>query len=284
MKLRMISYGYEMINGVLNVLEEEANIVLEIFRRYGEGETLKGIADDLTERKIIFFQDKCVWNKNMIARMIENRRYIGADGYPRIISDEDYERIYNLKDKKGVKKSVCSTEIEYLRGISVCAQCGSKLYRHGTWSVREKWFCPFGCKTDIYVGDKELTTGIQNALKHAKMDSSILDKHSDSNTYHPTLEIIRSDKDIDRMIDQSNVQFTAVKKLIFQCVEKKFICCTENKSEVYTDYVLKCFDEWNPVDGVDIDFMRKVVDRVFLEKDGSVIIKMINEAEIKGVI
>ena len=92
MALRMISYGYKMVNGILTVNDEEARVVVEIFRRYGAGEILKAIADDLTERGVIFYQEKNVWNKNMIARIIENKKYIGEDGYPAIVSDEDYER------------------------------------------------------------------------------------------------------------------------------------------------------------------------------------------------
>ena len=83
MALRMISYGYKMVNGILTVNDEEARVVVEIFQRYGAGEILKAIADDLTERGVIFYQEKNVWNKNMIARIIENKKYIGEDGYSR---------------------------------------------------------------------------------------------------------------------------------------------------------------------------------------------------------
>jgi len=70
MALRMISYGYKMVNGILTVNDEEARVVVEIFQRYGAGEILKAIADDLTERGVIFYQEKNVWNKNMIARIL----------------------------------------------------------------------------------------------------------------------------------------------------------------------------------------------------------------------
>ncbi len=178
MALRMISYGYKMVNGILTVNDEEARVVVEIFQRYGAGEILKAIADDLTERGVIFYQEKNVWNKNMIARIIENKKYIGEDGYPAIVSDEDYERAYNLKSQKGVKNNhpaiisketfkLVQAEIarrsskrktsdlsiteqgKYsgkfaLTEILVCGECGSP-YRRKTWVIKgEKkrvWRC-----------------------------------------------------------------------------------------------------------------------------------------------
>ena len=58
MALRMINYGYEMINGLPSIVNEEAEIVKEIFRRYGEGDILLAIATDLTERGVVFYKEK----------------------------------------------------------------------------------------------------------------------------------------------------------------------------------------------------------------------------------
>ena len=225
MALRMISYGYKMVNGILTVNDEEARVVVEIFRRYGAGEILKAIADDLTERGVIFYQEKNVWNKNMIARIIENKKYIGEDGYPAIVSDEDYERAYNLKSQKGVKKVEYSPEVEYLKDTIVCSQCGKKLYRHATWSKREKWFCTNGCKNDIYIGDQEIFDAITDAFVKAKSNPKSVENEGKVDTYNPSLAIVRQNNEINRLMDQSKVQFQAVKKLILQCVEMKFECC-----------------------------------------------------------
>lgn len=282
MALRMISFGYKMINGVLEVAEEEERIVVEIFQRYGAGEILKTIADDLTKRQIVFYQEKTVWNKKMIARIIGNRRYIGEGGYPRIVNDEDFERANKLKSQKGVKKVVYSEEVEYLKDALVCAQCGHKIYRHPTWSLREKWFCTAGCKNDIYIGDKELTCGILNALTNAKAEQSCLEICGTSDTYHPSVEVVRENKEINRLIDQPNVQFQAVKKLIFQCAEKKFMCCSDNMADAHTRYIQQCFAEWEVSDTLNVAFMNKVAEQISLEKDGAVTITLINKAEIKG--
>lgn len=53
---RMISFGYGFVDGKLSVIAEEAEIVKGIFSDYTNGKILKEIADDLTTRKVDFFQ------------------------------------------------------------------------------------------------------------------------------------------------------------------------------------------------------------------------------------
>ena len=77
---RMISFGYGYKDGKLIVVESEAEIVKSIFTDYINGKILKEIADELTIKGIDFFNGKCCWNKNMVFRIIENKKYIGIPG------------------------------------------------------------------------------------------------------------------------------------------------------------------------------------------------------------
>ena len=78
-----------------------------------------------------------------------------------------------------------------------------------------------------------------------------------------------------------NVQFQAVKKLILQCVEMKFVCCSENKSESHTVYIKEGLKRWNTDEAV-LPLMKKIVDAISLEKDGSITITLINQTKIIG--
>ena len=279
---RMICFGYEMTNGTLCVAEEEATVVTEIFQRYGSGEVMKDIADDLTRRGIAFSPEKSVWNKPMLARMLENRKYIGENNYPRVVSDALFERANALKDQKGNKKGVYNAETTYLKNVLICAQCGHKAYRHANWGVREKWICPAGCKTDTYVGDMELSQEVLNALMRTKQDPDILTVCIEKTSYHPDMEVMRQTKEIHRLMDQSDIQFQTLKKLILQCADMKFQCCSDNRADAHTEYVQRCFVEWSAGASLDVEFMKKVVDHIALNKDGTVTITLINKAEITG--
>ena len=117
MSLRHIPYGYRIEKGMPVIVPEEAEIVSRIFHRYDDGETLLAVADSLTEQQIDYYEGKRQWNKNMIARILENRKYIGEETYPPIVSRQLFDAVNRDKNQKGAHKLEGTAEIEYLRGV-----------------------------------------------------------------------------------------------------------------------------------------------------------------------
>lgn len=104
MKNRMYSYGYGCVNGQLAVIPEEAVVVKKVFSDYISGKIMREIADELTATNVEFYCGKTVWNKGMIFRILENRKYIGEDLYPSIIDLATYEKANGVKQSKGWRK------------------------------------------------------------------------------------------------------------------------------------------------------------------------------------
>ena len=96
LKNRNIPFGYCVINGKYAINEIEAQAVREIFENYINGKSLKTIA---AEMKIPYNSGKAAWNKNMVARVLENRKYIGENNYPRIVSDEEFNSATQIKSE-----------------------------------------------------------------------------------------------------------------------------------------------------------------------------------------
>ena len=80
---------------------EKAPLVIEMFRRYAGGESITDIIEDLNARGIRTSQGNR-FNKNSLARIFANRRYIGEyaykdvvipDAIPAIISKDVFERV-----------------------------------------------------------------------------------------------------------------------------------------------------------------------------------------------
>lgn len=282
MASRMINYGYKMKNGSVEIMEGEAIIVREIFERYSKGETLKSIADSLTKRGEIFYKEKSIWNKSMISRIIQNERYTGKDNYPTIVTNKVFENANTLKEKKSSLKSTYSAEIEYLKKTTVCGKCGNRVYRRIEWGRKENWGCSHGCTKGIYIDDIELIGAIQNALRKTKERIINIVVDSTIQEYNPSLDVLRQNNEINRIIDQPEIKFESIKEMILKLAEIKFGCCVENKSKSHTEYVIGCFEQWKPNDLIDIDFMNKIVECVLLEQDGSITVKLINDKKIKG--
>ena len=84
---RKLPFGYEIRRGEIKIRQEEEAVVVGVFQRYNNGASYREIVDWLKTQDVRYLPDK-IWNKNMVARILEDHRYIGEKDYPAIVSAE----------------------------------------------------------------------------------------------------------------------------------------------------------------------------------------------------
>lgn len=280
MKLRTILYGYEMKNGYMEVIESEATVVRNIFALYIEGKSLKEIAETLTEQGIVYYLEKNKWNKNMVSRIIDNLNYVGNDDYPSIISSSDFELATLRKNKMGGTRVALSSVTSLIKSKTVCSQCGKKLRRINKWSSREKWICPNSCKIDAYFGDKEIFDGTLDVINQVIQSPELLAVDTTSEKYEPTLEIIRQEKEIERMMEQSKIEFCVISNLVLKCASQKYECCSFDKSSALTDELMDKFEDLPMLRKLENYLLETTIEQITINREGSLIVEFINGAEI----
>lgn len=92
-------FGYTMKCGRYVVCNSEADIIKSIFTMYAHGKSFSEIADALRIRSIAY-SNECLWNKNIIARILEDSRYIGHNGYPPIVSEQEFYSAARIRKAK----------------------------------------------------------------------------------------------------------------------------------------------------------------------------------------
>ena len=280
MKLRTILYGYEMKNGQMAVVDSEAAVVRSIFALYIEGKSLKEIAQGLTEQGVTYYLEKNEWNKNMVSRILDNPNYVGEGEYPSIISKADFELATKRKSKMGGTQTELPAITTLIKSKTVCAQCGRKMGRINKWRSREKWVCPNSCKVDMYYGDRELFGGTLAVLNQAVQSPELLTTVSSAAEYEPTLEITRQEKEIERMMEQSGIEFGVISKMALQCVAQKYECCPFDKSLALTEALMERFGSMMMLHELDDDLIMTTVRKISINRDGSLTVEFINGSEI----
>ena len=96
---RKLPFGYQMRMGEIVRNEPEANTVQDIFLQYTLGASLKEIAEQMSKTGPSYDEGKS-WNKNMVARILENAKYIGADSYPRLVDINLFEAAAEKRQTK----------------------------------------------------------------------------------------------------------------------------------------------------------------------------------------
>ena len=92
-------FGYRMVMGEIVRNEPEAKAVQDIFLQYTLGASLKEIAEQMSRTGPAYDVGKA-WNKNMVARILENSKYTGADGYPMIVDIKLFELAAEKRQSK----------------------------------------------------------------------------------------------------------------------------------------------------------------------------------------
>ena len=87
---RKLPFGYQMRMGEIVRSEPEAKAVQDIFLQYTLGASLKEIAEQMRKTGPTYDVGKS-WNKNMIARILENFKYTGTDSYPKLVDIKLFE-------------------------------------------------------------------------------------------------------------------------------------------------------------------------------------------------
>lgn len=82
-------FGYKMEFGEIVPQPQEAETVRSIYLQYLAGVSFKQLAERLQTEDVPYDGDK-PWNKNMVARILEDDRYIGEKHFPVLIPTEQF--------------------------------------------------------------------------------------------------------------------------------------------------------------------------------------------------
>ena len=283
MELRTILYGYRKEYRSYYIVPEEAKTVRRIFADYISGKSLKSIADALTKEKVVYYQDKTTWTKSAVSRIIENAHYAGDFEYPAIISKEDFETAFDRKNSRGGTREKDTEKIAWLKGRMRCGVCGRRVTRIRHYSYnRERWICVDGCKTEMYVDDEILDGKLLSVLQKITENPSLLEYGAtDGEESEMSLNVIRNEREIDRMIEQKNPAFQPLKKAIYENAAKRFDECRMDYSGAVTATLQAYVKQLSVTDELDFDMLKRLVIEITLHKHGNVSVRFLNHKTVE---
>lgn len=91
-------FGYKMELGEMVPHPREAETVRNIYLKYLAGASFKALTEELREQNVPYDTDK-PWNKNMVARILEDSRYAGTDRFPALIQWEQFAAVQERREQ-----------------------------------------------------------------------------------------------------------------------------------------------------------------------------------------
>ena len=284
-KNRVIPFGYCMKNGEITTNPKEVYAVSTIFREYLNGSSLLQIAKLMESEKIRYTEDSDRWNKNMVKRIIENEKYLGTDKYPQIIDEETFKTANEKRVRKATTFNSICDDLQGIRKVTYCLECGEKLFRKTNGKGREYWNCgnPDCFKYEYRLTDQMIIGAVLTVLNTAIANPSLIENSGEISVYSPTVDVIRKQNEINQMTDSLQMDFDRVKAEIFKLAEMKYDCCTYNDSPQKAAEIKALLKNHEQLNTLDIGLFKACVSRIWISHFCTIEVELINGVRIKNI-
>ena len=222
-------FGYQIYGGRITVNDSEADIVKYIFRSYIGGASFNDIKLSLLNQSVSYDGDKA-WNKNMIARILGDRRYVGTDVYPQILLCKELEAAESIRTSK---------------------------IQADTRSEAQRLLYKLSDKRPTVRSEADVLD-IINTLIH---DPSLIKEPKTAPEVTETFELQQA---FDDLLLVQPIDEVRAKQLIFQMAAAQYAAI--DNSEYETTRLQRMVSKRKPQTELDADLLAKVVDKVIVTK------------------
>lgn len=286
---RYVSFGYEITDGKYAVIENEKKIVENIFGLYLNGKSFSEISDRMNEAGVPYNNDGRLWNKNIIKRVIENRRYIGEKGFPQIIADDTF----NAAEKIRLSKFTATGEtrkalLDFYREHLVCGRCGMNIRRYtcGRY-IGNKIVSYRKCQNELCNESKNSVNEDILDLAVSKVLNDLIDDYKKIEGVNETepkqnIEIARLESELADDMEKMTVDIEKAVQKITELAEARFNNALECDYSAIDERIKKELSIHPKSETPDSKLLEDTVKRIAYLSNGTVEIELINGYKVSG--
>ena len=284
-KNRNIPFGYTMQKGEIIAEPTESQAVKDIFKLYLDGNSMSEIARQMSISQISYNGITFDWNKNMVKRILENEKYLGKDVYPVLIDSETYYHANARKKSKATSVNEISEELKIIRSLTYCTECGHRLSRIGGNTQTDKWDCrnPECSRFNYRLTDNMIKDILLHILNAVIANPDLLDTDSEISAYTTNIKVKCQQNEINRLMDNPEIDSEKVKTEILRLAELKYDCCTYDESPQKTEYLKELLSDREQLNIIDYDLLKSCVSRILIGHFYTIEIEFINGVTIKNI-
>ena len=264
---RKMPFGYCMRNGQICIAEAEAEVVRMIFTSYAEGNSYETLAEWLNDRAIPYLPGK-QWNKNTVARVLQNVRYLGDNVYPPIIGTEVFK-----SRAPTVSGKLNQPQIKGIRILARCGECGNTVRRERV----DTWRCTHCMNSAAKISDKQLIDSTAELLQHlSEYPDVVVNLPIDKN--ESNCGLIAKD-DFTNTLECAEFNESAAKAKAVSLAAARFNTLgSEDYETMRIRYILSTTEQSG---GLDTALLRQITSAILIYPNGEVSMKLKNGQIIK---
>lgn len=239
-------FGYRMKMGEIVLHPQEANLVAYIFQQYIAGATFNTLVQELKDQPIPYYEGKA-WNKNMVARILEDRRYTGESNYPAIIQMEALER-------------------------ALVKRCAKQAQNQKTDA--QKLLCRLSGHTATERTEQQVLNLLNSLIRNPdliNLPCVVSPIPSDESQLQDELNTVMGCQPIDE---------DAAQKLILDIAASQYSVIGNEEYE--TARLQRVFTQCQPMTQLDAELLQSTISAIFIPSNGTLVIRLRNNQVIGG--
>ena len=265
---RKLPFGYCMRNGQICIADTEAEIVRMIFTSYGSGNSYETLAECLNKGKYPYFPGK-QWNKNTLARILQDERYLGNSTYPSILAADMFKT--RTPDVSG---RLNHPQVKDIRILARCGICGRAVHRER----KNTWRCPHCMTSAVKSTDKRLIDNVAELLQE-------LCSNPDAVTIPPAAgiedeSVLAAKDNLAHELENEPFNESAARAKAISLAAARFNALGSDDYETMRIRYILSTTEQNG--GLDTALLRQITSAILILPTGEVSMKLKNGQIIKG--
>lgn len=235
---RRLPFGYCYDNGVIAVNVLEAPIVRAIYESYIQGKSIQSIASEITQAAVPYRTDATVWNKNMVLRILDNKKYGGQPPFPAILPN-DLMLACQVRRAESQQKQLVNPCIRIVRSRLGCGLCGGHLTRKRDRRRSAISWCCVSCgMVTTPIADDVMIQAIQGKLSLLCQNPSIL--RTTSGIASPSSAVLRINYELHRRLTDPTAPQEELYNLAKLATEALYDSISDEKNDAETEFVSQC--------------------------------------------
>ncbi len=276
-KKRYLPFGYRINEGIIIPDAIEASAVQSIFENYRNGASLQTLAKEM-QQSGLKYRENAVWNKAMIARILDCEKYISEE-FPAILPSDLFMQVQRLrKNKAQIYGGSLNPALRGIRDLICCQTCGQKLVRiNHRDNVYIIWKCP-SCHTGTrYLPDRELMLNVLSAINKAIVEPQKIRKIKKTADCL-SVQVVRLENEIHRELGNPKADSKRLLEIIKQCAQEKYKACHSNEDSEETEHLIVELSKLQPMEHFQPQVLQKFIHKILITPAGTVTIQLKNGA------
>lgn len=259
---RKLPFGYCMKDGEICIVDAEAEIVRMIFNSYAAGNSYEDLVGWLNSGKIPYYTER-PWNKNNIARILQDEKYLGDNAYPPIIEREKFK-----KRQPPISGKLEHPQVKDIRILARCAICGETVRR-----VRKnQWRCSGCMASAMRSSDQLLMESTDELLRKLCEQPDIIAQPIRPNVEHGST--LAEENDFNHEMENPEFNESGARAKAISLAAARFDALgSEDYETMRIRYIV---DKTEQSGSLDTALLRQITSAILIHPNGAVSLKLKN--------